>query len=653
MSAIAGVFRFDGGPVAAAELGTLVGAMSDYGPEAGVWAPETPEAPVALGCRPWRATPEDARYRPPLRSADGRLVLVADARLDNREELAAELGIGSGAAAELPDAAFILAAWQAWESGCPRRLLGDFAFLIWDQRRRSLFVVRDGIGQRVLFHHTAPDRFLAATSAGALLASPRVRPRLNEQKVAEFLVLLQDEETTFFDGIRRLRPGHLLEASAGGVREERFWSPEPVRKIVFGSDREYVDGFLDVFGKAVRARLRSTTPLGVMLSGGLDSGSVAAVAAAQLRETGHRLTAFHAAPRPGFAGPVGPGMVADESGDVEEIAGLHPNLDLRIRRPDGRTPFHDVEAAFRAIGAPARNPGNQPWFDGIYAAAGTEGIRVLLSGHKGNATISYAGVRSLRDLARRGHWRHVWREAGALAQVYGTRRWNVLRAQVLEPLGPAALAGGLPWRGRARPAPLWEATASAVSPAFAAAVGLEDRVRAARRDQLQVRRMGELEFRIAALTAGVDAMDAYSAFRPWFGVETRDPTADLRVVEYCFSIPGSQYLRLGVNRWLIRRAMEGLLPDRVRLRRTHGAQSADWTEWLPAMRPELAAELDRLERCDAARRCLDLGRLRALLDRWPEQLGSEHESDYKLLLLRGMMMGRFLRWFEAEWASSR
>ena len=141
-----------------------------------------------------------------------------------------------------------------------------------------------------------------------------------------------------------------------------------------------------------------------------------------------------------------------------------------------------------------------------------------------------------------------------------------------------------------------------------------------------------------------------SGYRAWFGIETRDPTADLRVVEYCLAIPSTQYLRNGRTRWLIRRAMQGRVPARILDRQTLGAQAGDWTEWLPAMRGRIAVELERLERCETARRCLDLARLRSLLEQWPEPLRREHRRVYGMLLLRGIMMGNFLRWFEATYS---
>jgi len=649
MSGIAAVFRFDGAPVPATEIGALLEALNEYGPEAATWAPETPDTPAALGCRPWRVTAEDAWYRGPLVSADGHRVLVADARIDNRAELGAALGISARAAAGMPDPGFILAAWDAWGSEAPRRLRGDFAFVLWDQARRTLYGARDGAGQRVLFYRRTSRYLALATTAHALTALSAPRPRLNQQKVAEFLVLVPNDESTFFEGVLRVPPGECLSATEQGIRLDRFWSPVPERRLRLGSDRAYVEGFLEVFQEAVRARLRATGPVAIMASGGLDSSSVAAVAAGELGQQGLSLPAFHAAPRAGFAGPVRRGWIADESADVEALARLHPNLDLRIRRPDGRSPFDEIETSFQLTGAPARNPVNVAWFDGIYAAASQEGIRVMLAGHKGNATISYDGLQALPDAVRRGRWGWAWQEACALARATGQGRRNVLQQRILGPLSPPFMNAWARRLSGQAPEPAWDPATSPINPEFARRMSVADHAWTARLDRLDATRLGEVDWRIAVLRGGADVLDTYSGFRPWFGIETRDPTADTRVVEYCFSIPGSQYLRNGVTRWLIRRAMEGRLPDSMRHRTTRGAQSADWTEWLGALRNPFLAELNLLDRCETARSCLDLVRLRELVEHWPDRLAPEHNKAYRLLLPRGMMMGRFIRWFEATY----
>ncbi|HSJ65986.1 MAG TPA: asparagine synthase-related protein [Gemmatimonadaceae bacterium] len=650
MSAICAIYRWDGSSAPAGQVETLLGAMREYGSDAVPWKPESPESPVALGCIPWRITPEDACYRGPERSAEGNVVAVVDARLDNREELTRALGIGTHEAARMSDAAFIVAGWRHWKHETPRHLVGDFAFALWDGQRRELFCARDAMGQRVLFYHESPARLAIATTPHALTTLPDVPVELDEQKVADFLVLLQRPEITFFRGIKRLAPGHTLTAGSDGMRIERYWSPAPSRMLRLESDQAYVEAFRDVFETAVRAQLRCEGTVAMMASGGLDSSSVAAVAASLLRDRGQRLPTYHAAPREGFTGPVRRGMVADESGDVRALAAMHPNIDLHVRRTDDRSPFEELETSFRMAGAPPRNPPNAAWFYGIYAQAADAGARVLLTGHKGNATVSQTGLRSLRDSALKGEWRHLYREVRALGRATGKGRRDVLRREVVQPLTPPAMSAALRWLRRTNPKPVWDDTLSAINPDFARNMNVEERVRAANRHHHDINRLSDMDFRLTVLAGGADVFDLYSGMRPWFGIETRDPTADRRVVEFCMAVPGSQYLKDGVTRSLIRRAMAGLLPDQIRLRSTFGQQAPDWSEWLPKLRAELQAELAALQQWETARRCLDLSKMQGLLNRWPDRLTLAHEKDYLLLLMRGVTMGRFIRWFEDTYA---
>ncbi|MFN8666072.1 MAG: asparagine synthase-related protein [Gemmatimonadaceae bacterium] len=644
MSAICAILQLDRAPVAPSAIDALLDAIPEYGPVRATWKGAA-GSPAALGVRPWPVTPEDASYRAPVVSRDGQVALVADVRLDNRAELAAALSMPDEAR-HACDAEYVLAAYERWGRACPRRLVGDFAFIVWDGRTRRLLAVRDAIGQRVLFLRRDATRLALATTAHALAVEGRTPPRLNRQKVADFLVLVQRPESTFFEGIDRLPPGHLLEVDGSSVRTERWWSPWNVPPLQLGSDEAYVEGFREVFRAAVQAQLRAEGDVGMLLSGGLDSSSVAATAAALLGAEGRRLRAFHAAPREGFLGEVAAGMVADESRDVQALAAQYSNIELQVHRSDGRSPFDGVETSFRYTGVPVRNASNVAWYDGLCAQAGASGVRVLLSGHKGNGTISYAGVRGLRDDLARLRLSRVVHEVSALARAGRTGRREVFRDEVLLPLLPPAVATALDrWNGRAAPS-LLDLTVSPINPLFATAMDVEQRARATHRDFAGARHLGALAQRVTMLVGGTDTFDAYSGYRARYGVETRDPTADRRVVEFCFGIPAAQYLRDGVDRWLVRRAMEGVLPDQIRTRRTIGGQGADWTEWLPALRPWIVEELERLEQHETTRECLDLPRMRSLVEHWPSPLRRTHFRMYNLLLLRGMMMGCFIRWYE-------
>src|SRR3989441_8528576 len=211
-------------------------------------------------------------------------VLTADARIDNRAELLAALGRG----VEATDAELILGAYQRWGERAPEHLLGDFAFAIWDGRREVLFCARDHFGVKPFYYHHAPGRLFAfGSEIKALLALAEVPRRLNETRVADYLVpLLEDKEITFYEEIVRLPPAHRMTVSRDGMRIEQSWALDPTREIRLKSDAEYAAAFREIFTEAVRCRLRSAFPVGSMLSGGLDSSSIVCVARKLLAEDG-------------------------------------------------------------------------------------------------------------------------------------------------------------------------------------------------------------------------------------------------------------------------------------------------------------------------------------------------------------------------------
>jgi asparagine synthase (glutamine-hydrolysing) len=649
MSGICAHFRFDDRPVDPGSIDGMLEALRDWGDRtAASWVDANRRA--ALGCRLAPVTPEDAFDVQPLVSADGRRVVVADARIDNRAELTAQLHIPQAESVGLPDSAFILAAYEAWGEDCASRLIGDFAFMIWDGSRSSLFCARDPIGLRVLFYHQTARSLVVASSVPAVLAGAGIEARLNEQKVAELLVLLEDAESTCFAGVLRIPGGHTLLARPEGVRTRRYWRPDPGKELVLRSESEYHEAFHEVFGRAVRDRLRSTKPVAIMLSAGLDSTSVAAVAADALRESGGRLAAFHSAPESGFAPASRPGWVDDESEYVRELAHMHDNIDLHIVRDSKRTPLDDAVRSFEVIGAPVRNSLNLSWVVNLYEQAAARGAGVMLNGGNGNLTISYTGMRSIRDMARAGRFPSALREARALAAVRGHRPGNVIRDQVVQPLIPVwVLEAVRRMRGRTLP-PIWQANRSAIRPEFARDMHVAETLKRRRLDGASLDRLRAAEYRLHILASGGDGLDGFHCMRSWYPIETRTPTTDVRVIEFCTALPGSQYLRDGNDRLLVRRGMRGRVPDSILQRRTRGSQAADWSVWFGRMRSGIVEELDRIEHNETARRVLDVNRMKELVVHWPARFGPEHIGDYDLLLLRGIMMGRFIRWFEERWS---
>jgi asparagine synthase (glutamine-hydrolysing) len=464
--------------------------------------------------------------------------------------------------------------------------------------------------------------------------------------MADFLVLNHaDHKTTFYRDIFRVLPAHLATVTAdGAMAERRYWSPADIRPIRLESDQAYADGLRECLDRAVRRQMRSAHPIGCYLSGGLDSSSVAALAARALGGKGQRLAAYTQVPREGFAGPVPYGRYPDETPYVEAIRAAIGNIDVTYIRNNEVDDFADLERLFLVLEAPVRNPTNLGWILAITRLARAQGRRVLLGGQWGNFTISWAGWSQAADHLLHGRLLTAYRQWRMYYRNSGYSRSVAFRKLFIEPLAPEPMAQWA-YRRRHGPARPWIEHA-AIRPEYAAAMGVDARAREVGHDFLYRLQRSE---RSAALTMIDYSGDWQAAAQAFHGVETRDPTADIDVVAYCFGVPREQYLAEGIDRSLIRRAMWGLLPELVLTNRLIGLQAADWFEKLEVRREKFLAELAEIATSPLARKTIDLDRLERALQTWPA--GGWHRKkiveEYHLALTRGIAGGRFLRWIES------
>jgi asparagine synthase (glutamine-hydrolysing) len=226
--------------------------------------------------------------------------IAGHVRLDGRAELRDALGAAGVTTHRADgDAALVLAAWTAWRETATERLRGDFSFALWDHRHRTLFCARDPLGVRPLYWAEFGDSFVCGNELDSIRAHPRATSRLHAPAIVSFLRhgFNDDTSRTSFADIRRLPPAHqlLVRAGSGALTPRRYWSfpvPEPLR---LKRDDEYVERFRAVLGAAVRDRLRGQRAA-IMLSGGLDSTSIAATARSVAPEVALRAWTYDMAP---------------------------------------------------------------------------------------------------------------------------------------------------------------------------------------------------------------------------------------------------------------------------------------------------------------------------------------------------------------------
>ncbi len=590
-------------------------------------------ASIGLGVCLLRLLPEDRFDQQPL-TAPGVSCLVADVRLDNRAELESALGLSATAMA---DSSLLLAAWQRWGEQCVDHLTGAFSFAVWNEQEQHLFLARDHTGERPLFYASAENWFAFASMPKGLHGLPFMAAEVDEDYLARYLTLSNIPiEQTIFRHVRRLPSGCALSVRRGKTRLWRHWQTTQLKDLRLGSPEAYLDCFRERFDRGVRARLRTTGKVGAQLSGGLDSGSVAATAAHLLAAEGRELTCFTAVPRAEFSPLVSTTHFDDEGTAAAEVAAMYPNMH-HVLVDSSTTSFLDIlDHNNDLYNHPCFGPSNEVWLNAIFDRARAMGITVMLNGNCGNSTISYDGMHAFSAWFRAGEW-------ATLARV--GRQLTAGRASVRS-IVRNAVWPSLPFWLRSKTDPHMRGFSldySILRPEIAKQLDLE---RAAYRDLNEISPDGRTMLR--TLVEHGDVADTPIAAQGGWQMDLRDPTYDRHVVEFCLTVPLEEFLRDGQQRSLARRAMVGRLPQSTLSRTQRGRQSADWHMNLAGVRERMKMEVERLQRSPLASRLLDVTRMRSLIEEWPSD-GFERldvNRSHHIALTRGFSVGRFLLQYE-------
>jgi asparagine synthase (glutamine-hydrolysing) len=540
MSGICGSVRFRSGSDAPPgdTLDSMLKPAAFRGPDGtGMWH----DRDVELGHLALHVTPESVHEPQPLEDPGESLVLVADARLDNREELIRELRPTPRAAREgIGDGRLILEAYRRWGDDCAAKLLGDFAFAVWDRKTRRLFAARDPMGMRGFHYLRVGDRLLFATEAEQILHAPGVPQKLFDPSVGAYLAgAWGPPDWTFYEGIAQLAPGHALLVSDGGLRTWRFWDLDPEARIRYRRDEEYAEHFKILFEDAVRKRLRSRKMVGLMLSGGTDSGCIAAMAGWLLRQ-GRDVVA--------------PGVRAYSSAFRELEGSDERHISSPMAAHFGM-PVTDVPAddAWPLSGFPRWGPHRDEPFIGVYQrlnerrfqAAVGEGSVLVLTGDRGDEVVG-DWVYDIPGLLRSGRWWTAYRELRAYSG-------GICRFWKVELRNPARAALGRDAPPRVRYPP-W------IASEFAARVGLPDILRqggpeAPLRGSARRKRYGRI-FR----PGGHRMALWHDRTAARLGLSWADPWSDRRLAEFVLAIPQHLVNRVSEPKRIAHRAMSPIMP---------------------------------------------------------------------------------------------
>jgi asparagine synthase (glutamine-hydrolysing) len=560
--------------------------------------------PVVLAHGLMRVTFEDDYDVQPLRDPVTGSVIVADIRLDNREALAATLGIGRAVLEQTPDSAVALAAYGRWGDACVDHLVGDFALAVWDERAGRLFLARDHTGQRGLHIHRSEDFVAFATDVAGVVALPAVPRVLSEATIARRLLWARDwpAGATHLEGVDCLGAGRCLSLGVDGDAVERvYWTPSAGLEHLNRSEAYYVDTYRRVLEEAVACRIRRLTrPAALAMSGGFDSAAIAGLAAPHLK--GRKLVTVT------VAAPAAEAEADDPRPWVDTCARHMPHLDVRYFEAVAGAD-QKLDRAFLEADGPAAAPHHND--RGLFELARAAGARVFMDGMGGDYTLNPRGVQALAHWLRSGRLRRFVAEFRAFGRVTGMSPWRIFRRRLWGYLLPLPIVRWRQWRRRGGQ-PLWRLRMA--TPAFADAVIAAGVVRSVY-DPARAPRSAREE--------SLDILRARQAFPPperaiaaaRYGLVHTRPFHDKRVVELALAIPEDLHVRDGFNRALARQALADVYPPEFQSRgwdQTAGAPG--FHQSVLVARERLLDEIGRLESKPRLSRYFNFSSMREIIE---------------------------------------
>jgi len=538
------------------------------------------EANVGLGMR--RLSIIDLRTgHQPIASEDGSLWTVYNGEIYNHRQLRLQLEARGHSYRTQSDTETIIHLYEEYRCECVNHLRGMFAFAIWDRRQRVLFVARDRLGIKPLYYAYDGGRFLFASEVKAILAYPGVKAEFNQAALAEYLAFgYLSGPDTMFRGIKKLLPGHTLELNEHGeMKIEPYWDMPRGPETSIRPRSHYVSAYRELLEESVTSHLMSDVPLGVFLSGGLDSSAVAALTTKIRREpietfsVGYKEAAYSEL---SYARQV-----------ASHIGSRH--YEVLLDRDDF---FKILPALVWHEDEPITWPSSVSLY--FVARLARERVKVVLTGEGSDETLG-------------GYARYAWTLWNSrMGGIYRILMPAWLRHRVLQGINASPL--GASWHrklehtflmrdGRAWPSFYFDNFYSAFSAQDAAELLTEPTRLAAEDAYVSTMRYwmessGHLLHRMLYTdikTYLVELLMKQDQMSMAASIESRVPFLDHVLVEFTASIPAKYSVRWKTGKCILKSAVEDLLPKSVVYRQKMGFPTP-WAHWLSG------THLDRVER---------------------------------------------------------
>lgn len=483
----------------------------------------------------------ERRQSMPLLTED--LVITADIRLDNRHYLLQQ----TGAPANCTDIVLLLHAWKKWKEECVTHLEGEFAFCIWNKVTQQCFLATDHIGFRALYYYDSPEVFIFCSEQKGVEAFKPSPARFNEVSLIEYYFRQSCPAATYDSDVWTLCGGNTLVLANGMMTIRKYWEPIGGR-YKFKKDQDWQECLQQLIYEAVSNRLRTDKPVGITLSGGLDSSTITCILSKILQQKNQALYAFSSI-LPEKHHP----EEDDERRYIELIGNHCPNLIQTYVTANAYSPFEGIVAAFERD---ETFPNVFYYMDhAILDAAKEKQVGLLYTGFGGDHWVSWKGNPVICNLVKSGHLLTAWKLIRQFSHKEKKKIPDIIKREVI-----------VQARKKGKPEPV---EAPFLQHQFFQRYKTGLSFNAV--DDITAHMCGNLR---SGRTGIFPAMLAKRNER--FGMQSAVPLLDKKIMEFMIDVPAHLYVKGGYKRSFIRHAMQGIVPDEVLWRRDKGMYSPDY-----------------------------------------------------------------------------
>jgi asparagine synthase (glutamine-hydrolysing) len=638
MSGIFGIVHTEGRPVETEWLQSMQSSLAHRGPDgSGYWS----SGYVGLGHLLLKVTPESSYEQSPYRYKH--LVVTADARLDDRENLMSQLKISPSERDKIPDSLLIARAYEQFGRKCMDHLLGDFAFAIWDEQDNQLFCARDHAGVKPFFYYFSNKTFVFASDIKAIANLPFVDKTFHQEKLDDYFLGIfwggEYVEETFFKNIRVLLHARTLTLEDQALNIRIYWIPEHRDTLRLPTEEDYAEALRHLLEQAVRDRLRTDYPVGVTLSGGLDSSSIACIAARMLSQQGRPLYAASSVLPENHTGPEW-----DERKYIEAVASQEKNLKVRFVDSRNLSFLNGLDELFDRTCQPLNS---FHYMDEALdqTLAEKNGVRLVFSGFLGDMTASYLSLNVLAHLAGHLQFKAFFQLIRKRKQAIGQSYWNIAKQEILRYSLPESWWKSIRTiKGMPTPALIDRTPAS---PEVFPNREVRKKYRYYYRENSPAWNVySQLWYTHAKI---ID--DEMSCRHAHHQLEYVYPMLDKRIIDFLFNIPPQHFLMGGWQRGLIRFAMKDVLPSEVAWRTNKAPFSPDFAHILRRDLPSIEKLLNEISLESREFRGIDLPKIKKIASRLRErEISPNFTSELNNILATALSGVLFTKWVKFNYS---